>query len=223
MVGGQISLAIAAFSLLVALSIGGLVGIAAATGGTVVDGVLMRLVDALLAFPVLFLMIVAAALFRPDPFTLVLMLGLTSWMGLARLVRGQVLSLRTRPFIAAATTSGSPWYRIATWHYAPNLAGPVAQDAALRMGDLVLAEATLSYLGLGVPPSLPTWGSLVADGQRTMPNGWWLVVIPGLTIAALVIGLGLIGDGLQRVDSGGGDADFEGADLVVEGGARDFQ
>ncbi len=183
----------------------------------------MRLVDALLAFPVLFLMIFAAALFRPGPMALIVLLGLTSWMGLARLVRGQVLSLRNRPFIAAATTSGSPWHRIATLHYAPNLAGPVAQDSALRMGDLVLAEATLSYLGLGVPPSVPTWGSLVADGQRSMPDGWWLVVVPGLTIAALVIGLGLIGDGLQSAASGGGDSDLEGADLVVQGSSGDLQ
>lgn len=223
MVGGRISLAVAFFSLMVALSIGGLVGVAAATSGPVVDGILMRLVDALLAFPVLFLMVLAAALFRPDPLALIVLLGLTSWMGLARLVRGQVLSLRSRPFIAAATTSGSPWYRIATWHYAPNLVGPVAQDAALRMGDLVLAEATLSYLGLGVSPSVPTWGSLVAEGQRTMPDGWWLVVVPGLAIATLVIGLGLIGDGLQRAASGVGNSDFEGADLVVQGGARDLQ
>jgi len=223
MIGGRISLAVSLFSLMMALSIGGLVGIAAATGGPVVDGILMRLVDALLAFPVLFLMILAAALFRPSPLALIVLLGLTSWMGLARLVRGQVLSLRGRPFIAAATTSGSPWHRIVTWHYAPNLAGPVAQDAALRMGDLVLAEATLSFLGLGVPPSVPTWGSLVADGQRTMPDGWWLVVCPGLTIAVLVIGLGLIGDGLQRVESGGGDSDLEGADLVVQRGAGNLQ
>jgi peptide/nickel transport system permease protein len=198
MEGGRISLGIAAFSLLLALAVGGTVGMAAATGGPIVDSLLMRLVDGLLAFPVLFLMILVASVFRPDPVALVVLLGLTSWMGVARLVRGQVLSLRNRPFILAAVTSGSPWHRIAIRHYAPNISGPVAQDAALRMGDLVLAEATLSFLGLGVPPAVPTWGSLVADGQRVMPDGWWLVVFPGLAIAALVIGLALIGDGLQR-------------------------
>jgi len=199
MTGGRISLGIAALSLVLALGIGSLVGVAAATGGRVVDAVLMRLVDACLAFPLLFLMILAAALLRPDPVLLVVLLGLTSWMSIARLVRGQVLSLRTRPFIAAATVSGSPWHRIVGWHIAPNLAGPVSQDAALRMGDLVLAEATLSYLGLGVSPSVATWGSMVAQGHRVMPAGWWLVVLPGLAIAALVIGLAIIGDGLQQI------------------------
>jgi peptide/nickel transport system permease protein len=203
LVGGRISLAVAALSLVLAVVIGGAVGVAAATGGRVVDAVLMRCVDAFLAFPLLFLMILAAAVLRPDPTLLVLLLGCTSWMGVARLVRGQVLSLRSRPFVAAARVSGSPWHRIAIWHYAPNLVGPVSQDTALRMGDLVLAEATLSYLGLGVPPSVPTWGSMVAQGHRALPEGWWLAVFPGLAIALVVIGLALIGDSLQRLGENG--------------------
>lgn len=203
LVGGRISLAVAALSLALAVAIGGTVGLAAATGGRAVDAVLMRGVDAFLAFPLLFLMILAAAVLRPDPLLLVLLLGGTSWMGVARLVRGQVLSLRARPFIAAARVSGSPWHRIALWHYAPNLVGPVSQDTALRMGDLVLAEATLSYLGLGVPPSVPTWGSMVAQGHRALPEGWWLAVFPGVAIALLVIGLALIGDALQRLTEPG--------------------
>jgi peptide/nickel transport system permease protein len=203
LVGGRISLAVAALSLALAVAIGGTVGLAAATGGRAVDAVLMRGVDAFLAFPLLFLMILAAAVLRPDPLLLVLLLGGTSWMGVARLVRGQVLSLRARPFIAAARVSGSPWHRIALWHYAPNLVGPVSQDTALRAGDLVLAEATLSYLGLGVPPSVPTWGSMVAQGHRALPEGWWLAVFPGVAIALLVIGLALIGDALQRLTEPG--------------------
>lgn len=203
LVGGRISLAVAALSLALAVAIGGTVGLAAATGGRAVDAVLMRGVDAFLAFPLLFLMILAAAVLRPDPLLLVLLLGGTSWMGVARLVRGQVLSLRARPFIAAARVSGSPWHRIALWHYAPNLVGPVSQDTALRMGDLVLAEATLSYLGLGVPPSVPTWGSMVAQGHRALPEGWWLAVFPGVAIALLVIGLALIGDAFQRLTEPG--------------------
>jgi peptide/nickel transport system permease protein len=199
LVGGRISLAIAAFSVVLALLIGGLVGIAAATGGRLADTFLMGLVDGLLAFPILFLIILAAALVGPDPLLLVVLLGLTSWMGLARLVRGQVLSLRSRGFVLAARTSGSSWQQIARWHYAPNLVGPVAQDTALRMGELVIAEATLSFLGLGVPPSIPTWGSMIAEGHRVMLDGWWLAVLPGLAIATLVICLSLVGDGLQRI------------------------
>lgn len=196
--GGRMSLWIASLSLLLSLVIGVSVGLAAASSGGLVDGVLMRLVDALLAFPVLFLMILAATLMRPSPMLLVLLLGLTSWMGIARLVRGQVLSLRTRPFVLAARTSGSRWTRIVGIHYLPNITGPLAPDIALRMGDLVIAEATLSFLGLGVPPSVPTWGAMVAEGQRVMLDGWWLSVVPGVAIAWLVISLALIGDGLQQ-------------------------
>ena len=197
--GGRISLLIAASSLLLALILGLGTGITAGSSGPLLDGLLMRVVDALLAFPVLFLMILVVAVFRPSVTMLVAVLGATSWMGLARLVRGQVLSLRSQPFVLAARAAGSPWHRIWRLHYLPHLTGPVAQDAALRMGDLVLAEATLSYLGLGVPPSIPTWGSLVAQGHRAMLDGWWLATFPGLAIAALVIALALTGDGLQEL------------------------
>ena len=200
--GGRISLAVASLSLLVALVFGLGVGLVAATGGRLVDAILMRLVDAFLAFPILFLLILCVTLFRPGPSLLVPILGFSSWMGLARLVRGQVLSLRQRPFILAARTAGSPWYRIWGWHYIPSLAGPVSQDAALRMGDLVLAEATLSYLGLGIPPSTPTWGSLVAQGHQVLSDAWWLATFPGLAIAALIISLALVGDGLQEMVRG---------------------
>jgi peptide/nickel transport system permease protein len=160
--------------------------------------VLMRFVDAVLAFPVLFLLILVAALVRPGPLLLVAVLGLTSWMGLARLVRGQVLSLRTRTFVLAARAAGCRTSRIWRTHYLPNLAGPLSQDTALRLGDLVLAEATLSYLGLGIPPSTPSWGAMVAQGHRVMVDGWWLATFPGIAIALLVIALALIGDGIQE-------------------------
>ncbi len=197
--GGRISLTVASLALVIALVIGGGVGLLAATSGSLADALLMRLVDAFLAFPILFLLILAVALFKPGPPALIIILGLSSWMGLARLVRGQVLSLRQRDFVKAAQVAGSPWWRIWELHYAPNLVGPVAQDAALRLGDLVLAEATLSYLGLGIPPSTPTWGSLVAEGHKVLLQGWWLATFPGLAIASLVIALALVGDGLQEL------------------------
>lgn len=199
LVGGRISLAIAALALAIALTLGIGIGLTAATGGKIADGLLMRLVDALLAFPILFLLILAVTLFRPGPTALIVVLGLTSWMSLARLVRGQVLSLRQRDYVLAARAAGSPWWRIWKLHYAPSLIGPVAQDTALRMGDLVLAEATLSYLGLGVPASTPTWGSLVAEGHKVLVQGWWLATFPGVAIAVLVIALALVGDGLQQL------------------------
>lgn len=198
MAGGRISISIAAMAALVALLLGTTVGILAATGGRIVDSLLMRLVDALMAFPVLFLLILVATLFRPGPLVLVAVLGMTSWMGLARLVRGQILSLRGRTFVLAARAAGSSPSRIWRTHYLPNLTGPLSQDTALRLGDLVLAEATLSYLGLGIPPDIPTWGAMVAQGHRVMIDGWWLAMFPGFAIAALVISLALIGDGIQE-------------------------
>ena len=196
--GGRISLAVAALGVTIALVVGLFVGLAAATGGWVADAVLMRTVDALLAFPLLLLLILLSALFRPGPVVLIAVLGLSTWMGLARLVRGQVLSLRTRSFIQAARVAGTRWPRMWMLHYLPNLKAPVAQDTALQMGNLVLAEATLSFLGLGIPANLPSWGGMVAEGQRVMLDGWWLSVFPGFAITALVISLALIGDGLQR-------------------------
>jgi len=196
--GGRISLAVAALGVTIALVVGLFVGLAAATGGWVADAVLMRTVDALLAFPLLLLLILLSALFRPGPVVLIAVLGLSTWMGLARLVRGQVLSLRTRSFIQAARVAGTRWPRMWMLHYLPNLKAPVAQDTALQMGNLVLAEATLSFLGLGIPATLPSWGGMVAEGQRVMLDGWWLSVFPGLAITALVISLALIGDGLQK-------------------------
>jgi peptide/nickel transport system permease protein len=196
--GGRISLAVAALGVTVALLVGLGVGLTAATAGGVADSILMRTVDALLAFPILLLLILLSALFRPGPALLIAVLGLSSWMGLARLARGQVLSLRTRTFIQAARVAGTRWPRMWTLHYLPNLKAPVAQDTALQMGNLVLAEATLSFLGLGIPANLPSWGGMVAEGQRVMLDGWWLSVFPGLAITTLVISLALIGDGLQQ-------------------------
>lgn len=198
MAGGRFSISIAALAALLALLIGTTVGFTAATAGPVVDSVLMRLVDGLMAFPILFLLILVATLFRPGPLVLVGILGLTSWMGLARLVRGQVLTLRGRTFVLAAQAAGSPPMRTWRSHFLPNLAGPLSQDTALRLGDLVLAEATLSFLGLGIPPNLPTWGGMVAQGHRVMIEGWWIATFAGLAIASLVISLALIGDGIQE-------------------------
>jgi peptide/nickel transport system permease protein len=199
--GGRISLAVAGLGALLALVAGSLVGLVAASSGRVVDSLLMRAVDGLLAFPILFLVILISAVARPGAASLVLILGLSSWMGLARLVRGQVLTLRTRGFVLAARAGGCSPPRIWAFHYLPNMIGPMAQDTALRIGDLVIAEATLSYLGLGIPPTIATWGAMVAEGHTVMLDGWWLATFPGIAIAALVISLALIGDGLQELSA----------------------
>jgi len=201
--GGRISLGIALAGSLFALLLGLGGGLLASSGTRLCDGVLMRLTDVLLAFPPLLLLILAAALFEPGPLTLVILLASTSWMGLARLVRGQVLSLRNREYVLAARLAGTPWYRVWLWHYLPFLRGPVFQDTALRIGDLILAEATLSYLGLGLPATIPTWGRLVNEGYPVLKQAWWISVIPGCAISLLVIAFAVLGDALREMDPAG--------------------
>ena len=179
-----------------AVVVGTAVGMAAGLGGRGVDAVLMRLVDALLAIPMLFLLILLAALFRPSLVTLVGVLGLSSWMGVARLVRGQVLSLRQREFVLGARAIGAGRLRIAVIHLLPNVVTPLLQDAALRLGDLILVEAALSFLGLGVQPPLASWGGMVALGEELVMGGWWVSLFPGACVAATVIATALIADGL---------------------------
>jgi peptide/nickel transport system permease protein len=197
--GARISLAVGSLALLVALVIGVGTGLAAGWTGGVADAVLMRIVDALLAVPMLFLLLFLAAVFRPSLGTLVAVLGFSSWMGVARLVRGQVLSLKERDFVLAARAIGaSPW-RIALVHLLPNALTPIAQDGALRLGDLILLEASLSFLGLGVQPPTASWGNMVAEGQAVLANAWWLTFLPVALVALTVIGAGLVADGLQEL------------------------
>jgi peptide/nickel transport system permease protein len=197
--GGRVTLAVGLTSLVLALVVGTALGLAAGWRGGLLDGVLMRLVDALLAVPVLFLLILIAALFRPSLTALVLLLALTAWTGVARLVRGQVLTLKEREFILAARAIGASPIRIAATHLVPNLATPLAQDAALRLADLILAEAALSFLGLGVQPPLASWGGMVAQAEAQVFHAWWLAVLPGAAIMLTVVGAALTADGLAEM------------------------
>ena len=197
--GARVSLAVGGLALAVALILGVGAGLASGWTGGIADAVLMRIVDALLAVPMLFLLLFLAAVFRPSLAALVAVLGFSSWMGVARLVRGQVLSLKEREFVLAARAIGaSPW-RIAFVHLLPNALTPVAQDGALRLGDLILVEASLSFLGLGVQPPTPSWGNMVADGQAVMANAWWLTFLPVALVALTVIAAALVADGLQEI------------------------
>lgn len=197
--GGRVSLAVGLIALLVAVSLGTSLGLVAGWRGGLVDAALMRLADALLAVPALFLLLLVAAVFRPSLTALIVMLGGLSWMGVARLVRGQVLSLKEREFVLAARGIGASPVRIAVVHLLPNTLTPLSQDAALRLADLILAEASLSFLGFGVAPPLPSWGGMVADGGEVLGTAWWLIVAPGVAVTAVVIGAALLADGLGEL------------------------
>jgi peptide/nickel transport system permease protein len=190
--GARVSLAVGVISVVLALTLGVALGSAAALGGRLADAVIMRGVDALLAFPWLFLIIALAAFFRPDTVAVVALLGCTSWMGISRLTRAELLSLRNREFAVAARAMGQHPLAILWRHLLPNAFTPVLIQATLLVGVLIILESSLSFLGLGIQPPTPSWGNLIAEGQA-----WWIVTFPGAAIAVTVIAFNLLADGLR--------------------------
>jgi peptide/nickel transport system permease protein len=202
--GARVSLSIGLLAAALALTLGVAIGGLAALAGGWVDSVLMRLVDGLLMFPHLFLILAVAAFLDPGVLTVVLVLGATSWMPASRLVRSEILSLRHRDFVVAARSVGQRPLRIFWRHLLPSAIPPVLVDTSLRVGDLILVEAALSFLGLGVQPPMPSWGNLVADGSDALTSAWWVAAFPGLAIWATVMAFNLLGDGLRdRLDPRG--------------------
>ncbi len=196
--GARISLTIAILSVIVSITIGAAVGLAAGFVGGVVDTVFMRLLDAALAVPRVFLLLVVLALWRDVGIAgLVVILGLTSWFHVARIVRAEVLSLKNREFIVATRALGYGSGRITWRHLLPNVAAPIIVTATLGVGQIVLLEAGLSYLGIGIRPPTPSWGTMIADGQLHLATAWWISTFPGLAIMLTVIGFSLIGDSLR--------------------------
>lgn len=202
--GARISLMIGVGAVMVSALVGIFIGSLAGFLGGKVDAALMRFVDMILAFPRLVLLIVLVALFEPSLGLIVLVIGLTQWPNVARLVRGEVLSLRQRDFVTAARVLGIPESRILIRHILPNALPPVFVIAALGVGRAILLEAGLSYLGIGIQPPAASWGSMIADGRNYLLDAWWLSTFPGLAIVAVVIGFNLLGDGLRdRMDPNG--------------------
>jgi peptide/nickel transport system permease protein len=196
--GARISLTIALLSVIVSITIGTAVGLVAGFVGGTVDTVLMRLVDAALAIPRVFLLLVVLALWRNIGVPgLIVILGLTSWFVIARIVRAEVLSLKHREFIVATRALGYGSGRIAWQHLLPNVAAPIIVAATLGVGQIVLLAAGLSYLGIGVQPPTPSWGTMIADGQQRLATAWWISTFPGLAIMLTVVSFSLIGDSLR--------------------------
>ena len=221
--GTRISLLIGFIAVGIAVLVGCLVGAAAGFYGGWVDAVLMRLVDTLLSIPSIFLLLAIiamdpaetllrwgelpvvgglfAALFQAaDPHIVVLMavIGLMSWMGVARLVRAEMLSLKEREFVLAARVLGCSPLRLITKHLLPNAMGPVLVSAALGVGGAILTESVLSYLGLGVQPPTPSWGNILNEGRVALGVAWWLTLSPGLCILVTVLAFNLLGEGIRE-------------------------
>lgn len=200
--GSRISLVVGVAAVLVAGAIGTVLGLLAGYLGGWVDQLIMRIVDAWMALPSLVFAIFLAALVGPSELNIVLILGGVYWTRYARIVRGEVLSLRERDFVRLAVVCGCSPTRIMLRHLLPNVTNTVVVLATLMLGMVVIVEASLSFLGVGVPPPKPAWGLMLADGKNGMLAGqWWLTVFPGLAIMLLVLAASLLGDWLRdRLD-----------------------
>jgi peptide/nickel transport system permease protein len=196
--GARISLSIGFIAVGIGVVIGTMLGSLAGYFGKAVDTVIMRFTDMMLAIPRLVLLIVVIALFdRPDIWMVVIVLGLTGWMSVARIVRGEILSLREREFVQAAKALGMSDVRIITRHILPNTLAPIIVFATLGIGNTILIEAGLSFLGLGVQPPTPSWGNMITDGRDALITAWWIATFPGLAIVFTVTAFNLLGDGLR--------------------------
>jgi peptide/nickel transport system permease protein len=195
--GARISLSIGFVAVAIAIVLGSLLGAIAGYLGGKLDAVLMRFTDMVMAFPRLVLLIMIIALFEPTIGLIIAVLGLTQWPGTARLVRGEVLSLREQEYIQAARALGFGRTRIILRHLIPNVLAPVIVAATLGIGNTIVLEAGLSFLGFGVQPPTPSWGTLVADGRQNLIGAWWVATFPGLAIVATVLAFNLVGDGLR--------------------------
>jgi peptide/nickel transport system permease protein len=198
MYGARISLSIGFVAVGISISIGTLLGAVSGYLGGWVDTVVMRFVDMVIAFPQLVLLITIVALFEQSSIYLIIaVLGFTQWPSTARIVRGDVLSLREREFIEAARALGFTRRRIILRHVIPNVLAPVIVAATLGIGNVIVLEAGLSFLGLGLQPPTPSWGSMVSDGRNYLLDAWWIATFPGLAIVFTVVAFNLVGDGLR--------------------------
>ena len=193
----RVSLAIGFAAVILAVAIGVLLGSTAGYYGGSIDYCLMRFVDMMLCFPTLFLILAVVAILEPSIWNIIAVIGATSWMGVARLVRAEVLTLKERDYISAARVMGASDARIISRHLIPNAIGPVIVSATLGMGGAILVESSLSFLGIGVQPPTPSWGNILMDGRSTLGVAWWLTVYPGLFIMFTVLSYNLLGERLR--------------------------
>src|SRR5438067_3262199 len=195
--GARTSLLVGAGGVAIAAAIGITFGLLAGYFGGLADDVIMRLVDIQLSFPPIFLVIAIMAVVGQSLFNLVVVLGLATWVQYARVVRGSALSVKQKEFVEGARAAGAGHARILVRHVLPNILSPIVVIATVNVSTLILAEAALSFLGLGVQPPTPAWGTMLAEGREVFRIAWWNAVFPGLAILLTVLGVNLLGDGLE--------------------------
>lgn len=195
--GARISLSIGIVAVGLAALIGVVLGSIAGYFGGKIDAVIMRFVDIMLCFPSFFLILAVVAIIGPSIYNIMIVIGLTSWMGMTRLIRAEVLSLKEREYVLAAKALGMKNARIIIEHLIPNGIGPVLVSFVLGVAAAVLVEAALSFLGLGVQPPTPSWGNILMEGKATLGVAWWLILFPGLAILITVLAFNLLGEGIR--------------------------
>ena len=186
----------------IAVGIAGLIGIAlgaiAGYYGKWTDVIIMRFIDIMLCFPTFFLILAVIALLEPSIINIMIIIGATSWMGMARLMRAEILSLKERDFIYAERAIGASDFRIIMRHLIPNAMAPVLVSVTLGIAGAILVESSLSFLGIGVQPPTPSWGNILSEGKAVMGAGWWMMAFPGLAIFITVLGYNLLGEGIRE-------------------------
>jgi len=195
--GARISLKVGFVAVGIAVFLGTIVGLLAGYYGGWLDAVLMRLVDIMLCFPSFFLILAVIAFLQPSIWIIMAVIGLTGWMGVARLVRAEVLTIREMEYILAARCIGCSDLRIITRHILPNALSPVLVAATLGVAGAILTESALSFLGIGVQPPTPSWGNILTSGKDYIEFAWWLSLFPGLAILITVLSYNLLGEGIR--------------------------
>ncbi|MDW7680608.1 MAG: ABC transporter permease [bacterium] len=197
--GGRISLFIALSVVVFSIFIGCFYGAIAGYFGGILDQILMRFLDLFLSFPIIFLAITCMALFGTGIFMLIIVLTLTGWMDIARLVRAEVFSLKQQPFILKAKAAGLSNKRIIAIHLIPNVVITLVAFAIIRIVDIILLESALSFIGIGVQPPTASWGSLISEGKLVLDFAWWLTFFPGSAILLTTFSLNMIGNGIKKI------------------------
>lgn len=195
--GARVSVAVGTAAVAVAGTIGVTLGVVTGYFGGWLDNLLMRFTDAFLAIPTLLLSMLVVGITGPGLWMLILVLGVTTWVQYARVVRGETLALKEREFVQAAKALGQRNFWILLKHVVPNVRGSIIVLATLNVASVILSESSLSFLGLGVPPTVPTWGSILADGRNNITNAWWVATFPGIAISLTVLGITFLGDWLR--------------------------
>lgn len=195
--GAQISLKVGFVAVGIAMVIGTAVGLVAGYYSGWIDSLLMRLVDIMLCFPTFFFILAVIAIREPSIWNIMAIIGITGWMGVARLVRAEVLSIRERDYVMAARALGASDLRIILRHILPNAMAPVLVAATLGVAGAIMTESALSFLGIGVPPPAPSWGNILTLGKDYLEFAWWLFLYPGLAIMITALSYYLVGEGIR--------------------------